>query len=141
MTSEYWLATGGGLLIGLASLWLLLANGRITGISGIAWGAVSLDRPVLWRWLFLAGLLAGAALAHAFAGAPLPSASRLSTPLALAGGFLVGIGVKVGNGCTSGHGVCGIGLTSPRAIAATLTFMAFGVVTVTVVRQLLGVGL
>ena len=141
MTTEYWMATGGGLLIGLAALWLLVANGRIMGISGITWGAVSLDRPVLWRWLFLAGLIAGAALAHTVAGVPLPGASRLSTPLALAAGLLVGIGVKVGNGCTSGHGVCGIGLTSPRSITATLTFMATGVLTVTLVRHALGVGL
>lgn len=141
MTTEYWMATGGGLLIGCAALLLLAASGRITGISGIAWGALSMDRPVLWRWLFLAGLLAGGALAHTAAGVPLPESSRLSTPMALLGGFLVGIGVKLGNGCTSGHGVCGIGLMSPRSVVATVVFMGVGVVTVTLLRRVLGQGL
>ena len=141
MTTEYWMATAGGLLIGCASLLLLAANGRITGISGIAWDALSMDRPVLWRWLFLAGLLAGGALAHTVGGVPLPETSRLSTPVALLGGFQVGIGVKLGSGCTSDHGVCGIGLLSSRSIVATLVFMAVGVMTVTVVRHAPGLGL
>ncbi len=141
MTAEYWMATGGGLLIGAAAVLLMLGNGRIAGISGITWAAVSMDRPVLWRWLFLAGLLGGAAVAHGIAGVPLPQPSLLGTPFALVGGFVVGLGVKLGNGCTSGHGVCGIGLLSRRSIVATLTFMATGIATVFVVRQLLGFGL
>ena len=141
MTDAIWMATAGGLLIGLAAVLMLAFNGRITGISGIAWGAVALDRPVLWRWLFIAGLLVGGLLAHTLAGVPLPQESRLGTPMALLGGLIVGIGVKLGNGCTSGHGVCGIGLTSVRSITATLTFMATGVITVFVVRHVLGLGL
>lgn len=141
MTGDYAMAATGGLLIGLAALVLLACNGRITGISGITWAAVSLQRPLLWRWLFLAGLLGGGLLAHMAAGVPLPQDSRLGTPMALLGGLLVGMGVKLGSGCTSGHGVCGIGLASRRSISATLTFMATGMATVFVVRHVLGVGL
>lgn len=141
MTPEYWMATAGGLLIGLASAILLLCNGRIAGISGIAWFAVALRRPLAWRWLFLVGLVAGGALAHGVAGVPLPEASRLGTPMALLGGLIVGVGVKLGNGCTSGHGVCGMGMLSPRSISATLTFMSTGIATVYIVRHVLGPGL
>ncbi|MEM9758333.1 MAG: YeeE/YedE thiosulfate transporter family protein [Pseudomonadota bacterium] len=141
VTTEYWMATGGGLLIGAAAVLLLLSTGRIAGISGIAWAAASLDRPVLWRWLFLIGLLGGGAAAHGIAGVPLPAPSLLGMPFALAGGLTVGLGVKLGNGCTSGHGVCGIGLLSLRSLAATLTFMASGVATVFIIRQILGIGL
>jgi uncharacterized membrane protein YedE/YeeE len=141
MTPEYWMATAGGLLIGTASVLLLVFNGRIAGISGITWGAVSMDAPVLWRWLFLAGLVGGGAVAHFAAGVPLPEGSHLGTPAAIAGGLLVGLGVKLGNGCTSGHGVCGIGLLSPRSITATLTFMATGIVTVFIMRHVLELGL
>lgn len=140
MTPEYWMATGGGLLIGIASVVLLAFNGRIAGISGITWGAISLDRPALWRWLFLAGLLAGGAAAHGLGGVPLPQSSALGTPLAVLSGFVVGLGVRLAQGCTSGHGVCGIGLISWRSILATITFMTAGAGTVFVTRHLLGVG-
>ncbi|MEL7044520.1 MAG: YeeE/YedE thiosulfate transporter family protein [Pseudomonadota bacterium] len=141
MTTEYWMATGGGLMIGAAAVLLMLSSGRIAGISGITWAAASLDGPVLWRWMFLFGLLGGAAAAHGIAGVPLPAPGPLNTPFALAGGLAVGLGVKLGNGCTSGHGVCGIGLLSSRSLAATLTFMATGVATIFVVRHILGIGL
>lgn len=141
MTDVFWTASAGGLLIGLASLVMLAFNGRLTGISGIAWGAVALDHPVLWRWLFIVGLLAGGMAAHALGDVPLPESSRLGTPMAVLGGLLVGAGVKLGSGCTSGHGVCGIGLTSTRSIAATLTFMTTGILTVFVVRHVLEIGL
>jgi uncharacterized membrane protein YedE/YeeE len=134
------MAAGGGLLIGIASVVLLAFKGRITGISGITWGAVSMDAPALWRWLFLAGLIAGGAVAHTVAGVPLPAASQLGTPAAILGGLVVGFGVKLANGCTSGHGVCGIGLASPYSMVATLTFMATGIATVFVMRHLLGLG-
>lgn len=127
----------GGTLIGLASLLLLSFAGRIAGISGILWGAVSERSAGLWRWLFLIGLVAGSVIAHELLDAPLPGESELPRGAALLGGLLVGIGVRLGNGCTSGHGVCGIGLGSPRSIAATGTFMGCGVITVFVVRHLL----
>lgn len=141
MTPEYWMATVGGLLIGIASVVLLACNGRIAGISGISWGALSRQQPVLWRGCFLAGLLGGGALAHGVAGVPLPEVSHLGTPMALLGGFIVGIGVKLGNGCTSGHGVCGMGMLSPRSTSATVAFMSAGIVTVFVIRHVLGLGL
>ena len=137
---EYWMAAGGGVLIGLSAVLLLASIGRIAGISGILWGAVSLEQPVLWRLLFLLGLLGGGALAHLVADVPAPTPSALPTSFAVIGGLLVGIGVKLGNGCTSGHGVCGIGLLSRRSIVATVTFMGCGIATVAVVRHLLGVG-
>jgi len=135
------MASAGGLVIGASAVLLLLGNGRIAGISGIFWRALSFDRPVAWRWLFLLGLLGGGLAAHTIAGVPLPEPSRLGTPLAILGGFLVGLGVHAGSGCTSGHGVCGMGLLSPRGIAATLSFMATGVITVYVLRHVLGIGL
>ncbi|KQT83868.1 YeeE/YedE family protein [Aurantimonas sp. Leaf443] len=132
-------ALGGGLLIGLSAALLLLANGRIAGISGILDGAL---RPKAgefgWRAAFLAGLLAAAPLL-ALAGYDLPAiAVDAAWPIVVVGGLLVGFGTRLGSGCTSGHGVCGIGRGSARSIAATLTFMATAAATVFVVRHVLG---
>ncbi len=127
----------GGLLIGAAAALLLLANGRVAGISGIAGGALGAtagDR--LWRALFLAGLPLGAALGSiAFDGIDAPQASPV---LLVAGGLLVGYGTQLGSGCTSGHGVCGMARGSGRSIAATATFMATAAVTVFAIRHVLG---
>lgn len=131
---QFILPTFGGLLIGLASVLLLAALGRIAGISGILWSAFSGESDSAWRWLFAVGLLLGAASFHLLSGRPAP-VSELSTGYAVAGGLLVGIGVKLGSGCTSGHGVCGIGRLSPRSIVATLTFMLLGFVTVFLMRH------
>jgi uncharacterized membrane protein YedE/YeeE len=127
----------GGLMIGVASVALLLCLGRLAGISGIVWGAVSAQPDNLWRWTFLVGLVGGAWLFHQLSGTPYPAASPLEWWHAAAGGVLVGFGTKLGSGCTSGHGVCGIGRLSPRSITATLTFMATGFITVFVTRHLL----
>ena len=127
----------GGLTLGVAAMWLLLSLGRVAGISGIIWGVmVGPDRQ--WRSFFVAGLVAGGFIMHTFMGIPLPEQS--STPLSLVAlsGLLVGFGTRIGGGCTSGHGVCGIGRQSLRSIVATLTFMAAGVLTVFVVRHVLG---
>jgi hypothetical protein len=128
-------ALAGGLLIGGASVLLLSLAGRVAGVSGIIWGAVFDKASHLWRWLFLAGLMAGAALAHSVFHVPLPTASRLPTGMALAAGLLVGLGVKLGNGCTSGHGVCGVGRLAPRSIVASAVFFVFAVLTTYVVRH------
>jgi uncharacterized protein len=128
----------GGLLIGASAVGLLLFLGRIAGISGIVWGAVSAQPDNSWRWLFIVGLLLGPLLYHTVTGIPYPSPSPLHWWHAVIGGLLVGIGVKLGSGCTSGHGVCGIGRLSPRSIIATATFMASGIATVYVVRHVLG---
>ena len=128
----------GGLLIGLAATALLLFLGRIAGISGIVWSAVSGQADNSWRWLFILGLLLGPLFFHQLSGTPYPGASPLPWWYAMAGGLLVGFGVKLGSGCTSGHGVCGLGRLSLRSLAATLTFMATGIATVFIIRHLLG---
>ncbi|RLA54893.1 MAG: YeeE/YedE family protein [Gammaproteobacteria bacterium] len=127
----------GGLLIGLSSVALLFFLGRIAGISGIVWGAISAQPDNSWRWLFLVGLVVGPLLYHQLTATPYPTASPLEWWYALIGGLLVGFGVKLGSGCTSGHGVCGIGNLSPRSLVATITFMAAGITTVYVIRHLL----
>ena len=129
----------GGALIGLASGLLLLATGRIAGISGIlgrCLGAAAGDRS--WRIAFLLALPLGAGLATLLdAGARGFTIS--SDPVVLAaGGALVGFGTQLGNGCTSGHGVCGIARGSRRSIVATITFMGVAAVTVFIARHVLG---
>lgn len=129
----------GGLLIGASASALLLLNGRIAGVSGILANAIvpeEGDRG--WRVTFLAGLVVGGlALAWlhpaAFAGAPTGSLVPV-----VAAGLAVGFGTRLGGGCTSGHGVCGIARLSARSIVATLVFMAAGAATVFVARHLLG---
>lgn len=131
------LPLAGGLLLGSAAIWLLLSLGRIAGISGVIWGALTgPDRQ--WRWVFLIGLLIGGALTHFAAGMPLPAPSNAPLWLIALSGLLVGVGTRMGSGCTSGHGVCGLGRRSPRSLTATLTFMALGVFTVTAMQALNG---
>jgi len=135
---EYTTPLIGGLLIGATSVALLLLLGRIAGIAGIVWGAVSAQPDNAWRWLFIVGLIVGPLLYHILAGVPNPAPSPLPWWQAVLGGALVGFGVRLGSGCTSGHGVCGIGRLSPRSLVATLTFMLTGMITVYVIRHLLG---
>ncbi len=132
-------ALGGGLLIGLSAVLLLYLNGRIAGISGILNGALARTQgDTAWRVAFIVGMLAGGAAfwwltPHAFtprAGYPLH--------LLLPAGFLVGFGTRLGSGCTSGHGVCGLGRRSLRSLVATVTFVACGMLTVYLLRHLLG---
>ena len=129
----------GGALIGLGTIVLMLANGRIAGISGIVGGVVQPDGPE-WRWRlgFVAGMVGGAALAMVAGVAPETIAVTGSLPLLLGGGLLVGFGTRLGSGCTSGHGVCGLARLSPRSLAATLIFMATGAATVFVMRHAIG---
>ena len=131
------LPLAGGLLLGSAAIWLLLSLGRIAGISGVIWGALTgPDRQ--WRWVFLIGLLIGGALTHFATGMPLPAPSNAPLWLIALSGLLVGVGTRMGSGCTSGHGVCGLGRRSPRSLTATLIFMALGIFTVTVMQALHG---
>jgi uncharacterized membrane protein YedE/YeeE len=121
----------GGLLIGAAAVVLLYANGRIAGISGIAASAVSGDAGEgAWRFAFLAGLVAPA---FAFGAPEVIFAGNL--PWLAVSGLLVGIGTRVGSGCTSGHGVCGLSNLSPRSLVATATFMLVAIVVVYLVRH------
>jgi len=133
-----WTALAGGALIGAASALFILFNGRIAGITGILGGLLRPKlRDIGWRLAFILGLAAAPALWLSFA--PLPDIQVESSNALLAvAGLIVGIGTRYGSGCTSGHGVCGISRLSRRSIIATLAFMATGVLTVYVVRHLLG---
>ena len=119
----------GGVLIGLAS-WLLLASlGKVAGISGITSSALLLDwKDGAWRFAFLAGLIAGGALFAAWLSPPVMAQRPL--PLLIAAGLLVGVGTVLGSGCTSGHGVCGLGRRSLRSLVATCVFMLIGMIVV-----------
>ena len=126
----------GGMLIGTSATVLLLGNGRIAGISGIVNGAIAFSKSESWRWIFLAGLVLGALL-YEYGFAPQPTPVSTFSPVAmLIGGFLVGFGTRMGNGCTSGHGVCGLGRLSGRSLAAVLTFLTIAIFTVWVMRLL-----
>jgi uncharacterized membrane protein YedE/YeeE len=128
----------GGVLIGCAADLLLLFNGRIAGISGILGGLISgsswAERS--WRLAFIGGLIGGAAFYSFFANGLSVQLQAGPPTLALAG-LLVGLGTRLGSGCTSGHGVCGLARRSPRSLAATLLFMAVAALTVFLTRHLL----
>ncbi len=129
----------GGLLIGGAGGLLLLLNGRIAGISGIVGEALSAPRgELVWRLAFIAGLVAGPLVAQAVLQRPIAVRIEASVPMLIAAGLLVGLGTRIGGGCTSGHGVCGIGRLSRRSIVATLSFLGAGAASVFVVRHLIG---
>jgi hypothetical protein len=133
-------STLGGLLIGLSAAMLLLFNGKIAGISGILGRIVAPDAggDVGWRVAFLAGLVAGGGAMY-FASPPLfEVAVERSWMAVAAAGLLVGFGTRLGSGCTSGHGVCGIGRASPRSLVSVLTFVAVGALVVFLVRTVLG---
>ncbi len=127
----------GGVLIGFGAATLMLLNGRIAGISGIFHGIFKTSTPDrFWRVLFVAGLVAGGAVIGLVSPSRMPLEHTISgagewTLFALAG-LLVGIGSRVGNGCASGHGVCGVGRLSIRSIIATATFTAAGVATMSI---------
>jgi uncharacterized protein len=130
----------GGLLIGLAS-WLLLASlGRVAGISGITAAALAPNKDeandTAWRFVFILGLIVGGWIAYQFI--TVPAINARPTWLLIAAGLIVGFGTVLGSGCTSGHGVCGIGRRSFRSITATLTFMVAGFITVFIINRLTG---
>lgn len=120
----------GGLLIGLAATVFIVFNGRIAGISGVFAGLLRTpDNQQAWRWAFIAGLLFAPWIYTQFS--PLPNITlQAGSWMTVLAGLLVGIGTRLGNGCTSGHGVCGIARLSKRSIVATLTFIGAGILTV-----------
>ena len=119
-------ALGGGVLIGLAASLLLAFNGRVAGISGIVGALFTPAKGEIgWRVAFLGGLLGGGLLAYQLWPQSFGT-SPVSLGWVIVAGFLVGFGTRLGNGCTSGHGVCGVARFSPRSLAATLTFIATG---------------
>lgn len=135
-----WQSLGGGVLIGLAAVFLMLAVGRIMGATGVLAGifAPASVADLSWRVALLFGMVTGPAVYWLVTGGLPEITVPVSMPMLLVGGFIVGIGVTYGSGCTSGHGVCGMARLSPRSIAATLTFMATTAVTVFVVRHVIG---
>jgi uncharacterized membrane protein YedE/YeeE len=131
-------SAAGGVLIGLAAVWLLAANGRIAGVSGILHGLFqgkTAERA--WRLAFLAGLIAAGFAWRLYAG-PSPAREGFLGWAAVAG-LLVGFGTRLGGGCTSGHGICGLGRLSLRSLVAVAVFMACGVAAAVVMRHALGV--
>ena len=127
----------GGLLIGLAVALMLFLNGRVAGISGIVGGLITLRlRENAWRLAFVAGLVLGA-LAYVWAAGAAPVRVVSSLPAVLVGGLLVGFGTRLGSGCTSGHGLCGMARLSRRSLVATATFFGVAMLTVFVTRHVL----
>ena len=129
----------GGVMIGLAALLLMLAHGRVMGVSGILGGIVmpSGNSDIGWRVLFVIGMLAGPFTVIHLLDRPvdiIPAASGMILPVA---GFIVGLGTAIGSGCTSGHGICGLARLSRRSLVAVGTFMATGISTVFLVRNVM----
>ncbi len=126
-----WESLFGGMLLGVSASLLLLFNGKIAGISGIMSGLlVPKSKDFSWRVLFFIGMMAGGWLGASLFGAEIPTHFAASTGMLALAGLLVGVGTKLGNGCTSGHGICGIGRLSTRSIVATMVFMVVAAVTV-----------
>ena len=139
-----WASLGGGVLIGLSAVMVMALFGRIAGIAGITQGALGGVIPLSgaakdrdWRWAFLLGLLA-APVAILIAGGTVTQSVPSSLSAMAIAGLLVGIGTALGSGCTSGHGVCGLARLSPRSLAAVVTFMTAGFLTVFLLRHVIG---
>lgn len=126
----------GGIFIGLAAAILLLFSGKIFGISGMLSGVLSFKKGEWeWRLLIIVGLIIGALIGHEL----FQTTKQVETrpyPYLIIGGFIVGIAARIGSGCTSGHGICGIARFSTRSIVATITFILSGIVTVAILRML-----
>jgi uncharacterized membrane protein YedE/YeeE len=131
-------AFAGGLLIGLSAIIMLLFNGQITGISGIMDGIVTSSKSGdrVWRVYFLLGLVLGGYLFKLIMPDSFIPRDGFSLVLLITGGFIVGIGTRMGSGCTSGHGICGIARFSRRSILATVIFMLTGAITVYLIRHM-----
>jgi uncharacterized membrane protein YedE/YeeE len=131
-------ALAGGALIGLAAALLILGLGRVMGAAGIVGGALEIrDAEAPWRWSLIVGLVLSPLIARALWGAAQPVFAA-HWPALIASGLLVGFGARLGAGCTSGHGVCGLARLSPRSFAATGIFMATAFATVFVARHVVG---
>ena len=127
----------GGSLIGLAAVWLFLSLGRVAGISGIAANALLRSRENIWPLMFVVGLGVGGWLAYWIVGdRPSVTLTGDQSVWLLVGGLLVGFGTRLGSGCTSGHGVCGVARLSRRSLVATSVFLAVGMCTATLVGLL-----
>lgn len=137
MFDTYLLPLLGGLLIGFAAGLLLLFNGKIFGVSGIVGGVISPQKgETAWKIAALVGLVLGGMLMGLFGFEVFSSLPAPPMPILVASGLLVGFGSRLGNGCTSGHGVCGVARFSPRSIAATALFTVAGMLSVLLIRNL-----
>ena len=138
MPHDYVLGVIGGLLMGLGCIGLMLFNGRILGVSGLLGGALTLKHSAGWRWAFIGGMViaGGLALLVFPAGFEIDVDRTLSANIF--GAILVGAGTQLGSGCTSGHGICGIGRLSLRSLVATIVFMSGGAASVYVIQHVLG---
>ncbi|NOI29668.1 YeeE/YedE family protein [Vibrio coralliilyticus] len=126
-----WLSLIGGAFLGLSATMLLMINGKVAGISGVVNGILSPKRnDLFWRLLFLIGMVAGGALSVIVIGVEIPSTESIPTFVLVIAGLMVGFGTRLGNGCTSGHGICGVGRLSLRSIVATAIFMLVAALTV-----------
>lgn len=133
-----WSALAGGALIGAAAVLLMLTNGRVMGVAGIVGGLLGeAGGGRHWRLAFIAGMVAPAAIIGLSGGLSLQG-NGLGLGMLLVSGFLVGFGTRMGNGCTSGHGICGLARLSPRSLASVVTFMAVAGLVVFVRRHLMG---
>jgi uncharacterized membrane protein YedE/YeeE len=132
-----WASLLGGMLLGVSAFMLFYFNGKVAGISGIVSGALRKQKmDFSWRILFILGMIAGGVIAASFTQTA-PVEMLVGTPLLIVAGLLVGFGTKLGNGCTSGHGICGIGRLSKRSIAATCVFMTVAGMTTFVMLHVL----
>lgn len=133
METSWWLALAGGALIGLSAGAMMFFTGRVTGISGMLGGLL---QPAIgeigWRAAFIAGLVVGGVALTALEPSVFEDTTHRSLATVAAAGLLVGFGTRMGNGCTSGHGVCGISRMSPRSLIATVAFIASGAVAVAI---------
>ena len=126
-----WYSLFGGMLLGVSATLLLLLNGKVAGISGILGGLLTPKaQDTAWRWLFIIGLVVGGVFGVRLLAAEVPLQYSSSTGMLIIAGLLVGLGTRLGNGCTSGHGICGIGRLSLRSIVATGIFMLVAGITV-----------
>ena len=129
-------ALTGGILIGISATILLAFNGKIAGISGMINGALEFSAKESWRWYFLGGMLIGGLIYEYLLPLPSTPSAQANIPIMIIGGLLVGFGTRMSNGCTSGHGVCGLGRLSIRSFVAVISFMISAIITVFITHHL-----
>ena len=129
-------AFSGGILIGIAVILFFISTGRLAGVSGIVNNTLTNTKNWLSNFLFLVGLVLGPSVYVLILNKDIAFSMTSSLPLIIIGGILVGFGTKIGSGCTSGHGICGISRFSVRSIVATITFMIIAMITVVILRLL-----
>jgi uncharacterized membrane protein YedE/YeeE len=131
-------STIGGVIMGLASVLMLAGNGRIAGVSGILGGLLEGSEGRGWRGSFIVGMLVGGVGLMLLWPQSLPGPAVDSLPMLAVAGLLVGFGTRMGSGCTTGHGICGLSRLSTRSLVATVTFMGTAIATVSIIRHVLG---